>query len=81
MRDARAMLERIRVRSGGRLPATGAVAAALEELGDHEAAVSLFAEAIARHDVSVVIMPRLYRYDRLRKDPRVAAIFDRRFAR
>jgi serine/threonine-protein kinase len=81
MRDARAMLERIRVRSGGRLPATGAVAAALEELGDHEAAVSIFAEAIARHDVSVVIMPRLYRYDRLRKDPRVAAIFDRRFAR
>jgi pentatricopeptide repeat protein len=80
-RDARSMLQSMRVRSGGRLPATGAVAATLEELGDHEAAVSLFGEAIARHDVSIVIMPRLYRYDRLREDPRVAAMFDRRFAR
>jgi serine/threonine-protein kinase len=80
-RDARSMLQSMRDRSGWRLPATGAVAATLEELGDHEAAVSLFGEAIARHDVSIVIMPRLYRYDRLREDPRVAAMFDRRFAR
>ena len=66
----------IRARSGGRLPPTGAVAAALEELGDHEAAVALLSEAIARHDVWVVQFPRRPAYDRLRKDPRVAAMLD-----
>ena len=52
------LLDTMRARSGGRLPATGAIAAALEELGDHEAAVALLDEAIARHDVWLVQFPR-----------------------
>lgn len=71
--SARALLETIKARSGGRLPATGAIAAALEELGDHEPAVALFEEAIAKHDVWLVQFPRGARYDKLRKDPRVNA--------
>ena len=76
-REARAMLDSMRARSGGRLPATGAVAATLEALGDHEAAVALFGDAVARHDTWLVQFPRMYRYDRLRKDPRAAAMLDR----
>jgi hypothetical protein len=64
----------MRARSGGRVPATGADAAALEELGDHEAAVALLAEAIARHDSWLVTFSRSPRYDKLRKDPRAAAM-------
>jgi len=74
--DARRMLETIRERSGGRLPGTGAIAAAVEELSDHEAAVALVGEAIARHDVWMVQFPRAPIYDRLRKDPRAAAMLD-----
>jgi serine/threonine-protein kinase len=76
-RDARALLDAIRVRSGGQPPATGSVAAALEELGDHGAAVAQLSEAAARHDVWLVQFPRLVRYDRLRRDPRIAAILER----
>jgi TolB-like protein/Tfp pilus assembly protein PilF len=75
--DARATLDHIRARPGGRLPASGAAAAALEELGDHEAAVALLAEGIAKHDVWLVQFPRAARYDRLRRDPRAAAMLDR----
>ena len=73
-REARALLESMRAQSGGRIPATGANAAALEELGDHEAAVALLAEAIARHDGWLVMFSRTPRYDKLRRDPRVAAM-------
>jgi serine/threonine-protein kinase len=75
--DARRMLDTIRERSGGRLQRTGAIAAAVEELGDHEAAVTLVGEAIAAHDVWMVQFPRAPMYDRLRKDPRAAALLDR----
>jgi len=71
-REARAMLESMRARSGGQVPATGVNAAALEVLGEHETAVALLAEAIARHDVWVVQFPREVRDDRL--DPRAAAM-------
>jgi pentatricopeptide repeat protein len=77
VREARAMLEAMRAQSGGRVPATGANAAALEELGDHEAAVALLGEAIDRHDVWLVQFPLAPRYDRLRKDPRAAAMLAR----
>lgn len=76
-REARALLETMRAQSGGRVPATGANAAALEELGDHDAAVALLAEAVDRHDVWLVQFPRAPRYDRLRKDPRAAAMLTR----
>ena len=72
-REARALLQRIRTEYG-RLPATGAAAAALEELGDHAAAVALLEQAVARHDVWVVQFPAMDRYDKLRKDPRAAAL-------
>ena len=75
--EARELLQRMRAETGGRLPRTGAFAAALEELGDHEAAVALLTEAIAQHDVWTVNFPRSARYDRLRRDPRVAAMLDK----
>ena len=75
--DARAMLETIRAQSGGGLPGTGAIAAAVEELGDHEVAVALVRDAIAQHDVWLVQFPRAPMYDRLRRDPRAAAMLDR----
>jgi Tfp pilus assembly protein PilF len=71
--DARAVLDRLRVRFGGRLPPVAAAAAALEELGDHEAAVALMTEAVAQHD-PWLWYSRKSRYDKLRKDPRVAAL-------
>jgi len=71
----------MRARSGGRLPPTGAVAATLEELGDHEAAVAVFGDAIAGHDVWTAQFPRLFLYDRLRKDPRVAVMLQQLTAR
>jgi serine/threonine-protein kinase len=74
--DARAVLERLRVRSGGRLPPIAAAAAALESLGDREAAVALLAEAVARHD-PWLWSSRGIRNDELRKDPRAAALFAR----
>jgi serine/threonine-protein kinase len=74
--EARQTIAAIRARSGGRLPAMGAVAAALEELGDHEAAVTLLGQAIARHDTWVVQFPKSARFDRLRKDPRVGVMLD-----
>jgi serine/threonine-protein kinase len=75
--EARAMIATIRERSGGRLPAVGSLAAALEELGDHEAAVELLAEAITRSDTWTVQFPRAARYDRLRRDPRVPVMLDK----
>jgi serine/threonine-protein kinase len=75
--DARRLLHTLRARSGGRLPAMGAIAAALEELGDHEAALALLERAIAQHDVWVVQFPRSARYDKLRRDPRAAALLER----
>ena len=75
--DARALLETMRRQSGGRLPASGATAAALEELGDHDAAVALLEEAIVGHDVWLVQFPRSERYDKLRRDPRAAEMLDR----
>ncbi|MDX2056612.1 MAG: FlgO family outer membrane protein [Gemmatimonadales bacterium] len=75
--DARAMIDSVRARSGGRTPALGVLAAALAELGDLEAAVTLLGRAIDRHDVWVVQFPLLARYDRLRRDPRAAAMLAR----
>jgi serine/threonine-protein kinase len=71
--SARTVLDRLRAAHGGRLPPVGVVAAALEVLGDHEAAVALLSEAIRRHD-PWLWYSRKERYDRLRADPRVAAL-------
>ena len=47
---ARALLAAQTADAGGRLPATGALATALEEVGDHEAAIALLGEAVRTHD-------------------------------
>jgi hypothetical protein len=47
---------------------------ALEELGDHEAAITLLGEAVATHDTWLLQYTRGERYDKLRKDPRGAAL-------
>ncbi len=75
--EARAMLRTIRARNGGDLPAFGAVAATLEELGDHEEAVEVLGRAISRSDTWTVQFPRVAQYARLRRDPRAAAMLDR----
>ncbi len=71
--EARALLEQLRVRSGGRLPPVASVASALDALGDSDAAVALLAEAAAHHD-PWLWLARTIRFDRLRKDPRVTAL-------
>lgn len=71
---ARALLESQRVAAGGRLPAAGVLAAALEELGDHDAAIALLGDAVGQHDAWLVVHSRGARYDKLRRDPRGAAL-------
>jgi serine/threonine-protein kinase len=76
-RDSRTLLDTMRARSGGSLPAMGVIATTLDELGEHEAAVAVLADAIARYDVWLVQFPRISRYDKLRRDPRAAAMLAR----
>jgi serine/threonine-protein kinase len=70
---ARALIESQRADNGGRLPANGTLAATLEELGDHEAAIALLEEAVRTHSVWLPQYARGERYDKLRRDPRGAA--------
>jgi len=67
--------------AGGRLPATGALATALEELGAHEAAIVLLGRAVEGHDAWPLQFTRGERYDKLRKDPRGAAFLAKSEAR
>jgi len=71
---AREMLGKIKSANGGALPPLGIVAATTDLLGDREAAVVLLAAAIAHHDTWVNILAGSERYDRLRQDPRAAAM-------
>ncbi|HVT38269.1 MAG TPA: protein kinase [Gemmatimonadaceae bacterium] len=71
---AREMLDRMRSANGGKLPPMGVVAATTDLLGDRDAAVSQLADAIAKHDPWVDVFSRSERYDRLRQDPRAAAM-------
>jgi serine/threonine-protein kinase len=71
--DARAVLDRLRGENGGRMPPVAVAAAALEVLGDHEAAITVLGDAVGRHD-PWLWYSRKERYDRLRADPRAAAL-------
>ena len=71
--DARRVLERLRAAHGGRLPPVGSVASALAELGEMDEAVAVLRDAIAQHD-PWLFLSRSARYDRLRADPRAAAL-------
>ena len=72
--EARALLDTLRADGGGQVSATGTIATALEELGDHEAAVALLGQAVSQHDPWLLQYTRGERYDKLRRDPRGAAL-------
>jgi pentatricopeptide repeat protein len=74
---ARDVLDRMRSANGGRLPAMAIVAATMELLGDREGAVALLADAIAKHDPWIFILLRAERFDRLRRDPKAAAMLEK----
>ena len=74
-RQAREVLAALRTAAGGPLPALGTIAATLDLLGEHDAAVGVLGDAFADHDLWLAIFNHTERYDRLRKDPRVAAMF------
>ncbi|MBY0489255.1 MAG: protein kinase [Gemmatimonadaceae bacterium] len=72
--DARRAMENLRVKNGGEMPAMGVLAATLEVLGDHAAAVTLIERAVKQPDSWLQMYNRAERYDALRKDPRADAI-------
>jgi TolB-like protein/tRNA A-37 threonylcarbamoyl transferase component Bud32/Tfp pilus assembly protein PilF len=71
--DARATLARLP--KDPALAASGDVAAALDALGERDAAVAMFERAVAQHDQWILIAGRAAPYAELRKDPRVAPLF------
>jgi tetratricopeptide (TPR) repeat protein len=71
---ARALLDRIRSMSGGQLPPMGVLAATLEQLGQTDQALAALIRARDLHDPWLPGYIVSERYDRLRKDPRGAAI-------
>ncbi len=72
--EARRVMERLRTKNGGELPAMGVLAATLEQLGDHAAAVALLDRAAREPDGWLNMYNRAERYDALRRDPRADAI-------
>ena len=72
--DARRAMEHLRVTNGGEMPAMGVLAAALELLGDHAAALAMIARAVKQPDSWLQMYNRAERYDALRRDPRADAI-------
>ena len=73
-REARQVVDRLRAKNGGELPAMGVLAATLEQLGDHEAAVAMLDRAAKQPDSWLNMYNRAERYDALRRDPRASAI-------
>ena len=73
-KEARQVLARLRTKNGGDLPAMGVLAATLEQLGDHEAAVAMLDRAAKQPDGWLNMYNRAERYDALRRDPRAEAI-------
>ncbi len=71
---ARAVAERLRAVSGGKLPALGSVATALFEIGDRASAFEVLERAIALHDPWTPGFVGCARYDSLRKDPKGGAL-------
>jgi hypothetical protein len=68
------MLDRIRISSRGQLPPMGVLAATLEQLGQTDQALAVLIRARDQHDPWLPGYIASERYDRLRKDPRGAAI-------
>ena len=57
-----------------RFPATAVLAAALDAIGDHERAVAVLRTAVEQHDPWLANKSRGPIFDRLRTDPRAAAL-------
>jgi tetratricopeptide (TPR) repeat protein len=72
--ESRAAMNHLRRVNGGELPAMAVLAAALEVLGDHAAAVDMIARAVRQPDNWLQMYNRAERYDALRRDPRADAI-------
>ena len=75
--DARRAMEQLRVKNGGEMPAMGVLAATLEQLGDHPAALAMIERAVKQPDSWLQMYNRAERYDALRRDPRADAIMAR----
>jgi len=72
-RSARAALGRLS--TDPLLSTSGEIAIALDLLGDRDSAVAMLCRAVGQHDQRVIAGGRSEPYDRLRTDPRVAALF------
>ena len=72
---AREVLATMQRNNGGRYPPIGTIAATLDVLGEHDAAVTVLGDAFADHDLWLVIFSHTERYDVLRKNPRAAPMF------
>ena len=72
--DARRAMEQLRVKNGGEMPAMGVLAATMEQLGDHAAALAMIERAVKQPDAWLNMYNHTARYDALRRDPRAAAI-------
>jgi len=68
--DAKRAMERLRMKNGGELPAMAVLAAALEILGDHAAAVTMIERSVRAPDAWLQMYNRSERFDALRRDPR-----------
>ena len=72
--EARRVIERLRTKNRGALPAMGVLAATLELLGEHPAAIALLDRAAREPDGWLNMYNRAERYDALRRNPRADAI-------
>lgn len=68
--DARRVMDRMREKNRGELPAMAVLASALDVLGDHPAAVVMIERAVRQPDAWLQMVNRSARFDALRRDPR-----------
>ena len=72
--ESRALIESMRRLSGGRVPAMAVLGCALDLLGDRERGLHVLGDAIRESDAWLIQYNRAERFDRLRSDPRGAAL-------
>jgi TolB-like protein len=72
--DARRLIASLKQRWGGKRPAMAVIASALDLLGDHDAALEKLQRSLDEHDGWLLQYTHMNRYDRLRTDPRAAAM-------
>jgi TolB-like protein len=72
--DARRLIASLKQRWGGKRPAMAVIAAALDLLGNHDAALETLQRSLDEHDGWLLQYTHMNRYDRLRTDPRAAAM-------